>query len=187
MTMFSIKPRAKGIYYPLASICWIFLVQVVGGVVLTLNRSNLPVVQFASNVKTLAESTLAEPGYEKSQHVPVGLAIRPTPKSTTQVKVVYSGTAAFGEDYTADQIVEFKPGQPTQDLNLNILADQLNEGKENIVITLVEASGAVIGPRDNLTLTVDDPGEPEPTKIVLSFEQSQVAEGKDAALVGKSC
>ena len=69
-----------------------------------------------------------------------------------------NGTATFNSDYnTTSGTVSFAPGQVTKTINVNVLADNLNEGNELFYINLSGATNASISDNQaSVTITDDD-------------------------------
>ncbi len=73
------------------------------------------------------------------------------------------GTALAGSDYEpVSGTLRFEPGITEQSFDVPLLADDLNETDETVLLTLSNATGAMLGEANNpATLTiVDDDGEP---------------------------
>ena len=72
-----------------------------------------------------------------------------------------NGTATFNSDYnTASGTVSFAPGQVTKTINVNVLADSLNEGNEVFYINLSGATNASISDNQATVTITDDDGAP---------------------------
>ena len=72
-----------------------------------------------------------------------------------------NGTATLNSDYnTASGTVSFAPGQVTKTINVNVLADSLNEGNEVFYINLSGATNASISDNQATVTITDDDGAP---------------------------
>ena len=71
------------------------------------------------------------------------------------------GTATFNSDYnTASGTVSFAPGEVTKTINVDILADSLNEGNEIFYVNLSGAINASISDSQGSVTITDDDGAP---------------------------
>ena len=71
------------------------------------------------------------------------------------------GTATFNSDYnTASGTVSFAPGEVTKTINVDILADSLNEGNEIFYVNLSGATNASISDSQGSVTITDDDGAP---------------------------
>ena len=71
------------------------------------------------------------------------------------------GTATFNNDYnTASGTVSFAPGEVTKTINVDVLADSLNEGNEIFFVNLSGATNASISDSQGSVTITDDDGAP---------------------------
>ncbi|MCB1176837.1 MAG: hypothetical protein KDK36_04570, partial [Leptospiraceae bacterium] len=90
----------------------------------------------------------------------------------TEVKVDYSvtgGSATAGTDFTLSSgTLTFSPGTTTQNINLSVTDDSLDEPDETVIITLTNPSNGTIGTNSTFTYTILD-NDNGPT---VSFDNS---------------
>jgi len=124
----------------------------------------LPAMSFASTASSIAEA-----------NVTAELAVRLAAKSPLPVTVDYlatAGTATTGTDYAPlSGTLIFDPGEVAKPIPVGVIDDGEVEGNETIEVSLVYASGAVLGAFSAHVLTIVDnavPGTPPAAPAGLS-------------------
>lgn len=80
-------------------------------------------------------------------------------KSTKEVRLslTFSGTAAFGGDYTVSaQEIVIPSGQLSGSIKINALQDNLPEGDESIIVIFENPKNTVLADANPLTITISD-------------------------------
>ena len=108
---------------------------------------------------TVAFSSVSSGGSEGVS--PVALAVELSAASGQAVTVDYSvtgGTATGGGvDYTLDNgTLTFSPGDTTENIEIEVMDDALDETDETIVITLSGPTNATLGANGSYTYTIND-------------------------------
>jgi hypothetical protein len=110
----------------------------------------------------------------------VQIAVVLSEPATDIVAVSYDvtgGNASRPDDYTlADGTVTFLPGQTRRTIDATILADQIEESDEDIVVTLSGPSGATIGTTNHHTITISADILPR-----VSFGNAATTSGNEAS------
>ncbi|MET0555796.1 MAG: Calx-beta domain-containing protein [Vicinamibacteria bacterium] len=100
----------------------------------------------ANSTIGIANATVAE---GNGGTTPATFAVSLSPAAAQAVTVQYAtsnGTALAGSDYNASSgTVTFPPGSTSQNVNVPVIGDTLDEDDETFVVTLSNASGAAIG------------------------------------------
>ena len=127
---------------------------------------------------------------EKASSVDESLETKTTVKvqlsesSIAPIKVSYavSGVAEEGKDYTsAPNTLIFLPNETEQTLDITVIDDKLQEGDENVVVTLTDPDNAVLGSDyDVYTLTINDDDDDVLDMPVLSIDHVMATEGTKA-------
>jgi VCBS repeat-containing protein len=92
---------------------------------------------------------------------------RPAPASGLTVFYTLSGTATNGTDYTTlPGRITFAAGATTATVTVSPIADNLAEGNETVILTLLDRSGYTLGANTTATITLADlpPNQP-PTAV----------------------
>ena len=104
-----------------------------------------------------------------------------SPASSRQVTVDWAGatggTATSGTDYTAftGGTLTFAAETASQNFNVSVTGDRLDEADETILVTLSNASGAPISTATGTGTITDD--DATPTSITLTVDDNSVGEG----------
>lgn len=96
-------------------------------------------------------------------------------EAALDVEILWSGSAVVGEDYTG-QVAEihFDPGQDQTEISLQILDDDMKEGFENIVLSLVESDSYDISGDSSVEWHITDD---DLTTVYLTSQVIEVEEG----------
>src|SRR5438552_2694057 len=139
-----------------------------------LDNDDPPAVSFA-----LASSSGAESA------TPASLVVSLSAISAKPVTVDYAvsgGTASNGLDYTlAGGTLTFPPGTTTQNIDINIVDDTLNEDNEDILGAVTDPNNATLGTTATHTYTITD-NDAQPTGT-LSLDGSPMAEADGVSTV----
>ena len=110
-----------------------------------------PSVGFGSSSGRAAEDS-------GSADISIGLSAAVTWPVTVDYAVV-GGTATAGEDYSIVQsgTLNFAAGETTKTITMSIVADDIEEGNETVVLRLSNASGAKLGVSEQ-TFTISEQG-----------------------------
>lgn len=93
------------------------------------------------------------------------------------VGIRWSGTAAFGEDYTGKvNQIHFEPNQDRVEIPLEILDDDMKEGSETLIISIVESDAFDISGGISVEWNIADD---DLTTIRLTSQVAEVTEGVD--------
>ncbi|MGF1933493.1 MAG: VCBS domain-containing protein [Nostoc sp. ChiQUE02] len=88
------------------------------------------------------------------------------PTGGLTVSYTLSGTATNGTDYTTlPGTVTFAAGATTATIIVAPIADNLVEGNETVILTLVDRSGYTLGTTTTATITLADPPNQPPTAV----------------------
>ena len=137
----------------------------------------VPVVQFSTTAYTSGEA-------QGSRTVNLELSAQPPFSTATTVNYQVGGSATSGEDFTALSGTVLVSGS-TATIPVSILDDQMAEGDETIIITLIAANGYTLGTQGSTTITItdDDGTTPPPSTLpVVSIAGGGgVSEGEEAS------
>jgi len=100
-------------------------------------------------------------------------------KQDVAVKIAVSGVALPGKDYAGiPRLVTIPAGQQTQRITISALADQVEEQREDVILTLSSAAkGVRANESSRYVLWISDPDPNQPaTAVTLSSNVASVAE-----------
>ncbi len=130
----------------------------------------------------IAFTTSAMNGVEAFPNISIPVTIVSTTNATIDYTIT-GGTATNTADYifTSGTLTFTNGGTTTQNINLTILDDTLNEADETIIITLSNPTGGTLGAISTLTYTITN-DDPLPTVQFTTVSQS-IAENAGSILV----
>ena len=136
----------------------------------------LPTINLSPNNQTIVE------GLTSPQNVTYTVTL--SSASTVPVSVniaTANGTATAGLDYTAiNGSLTFNPGVTSQQINIPILNDSLNEANETFTLTLSSPTNATLGTTTTVTTTITDTLTAEVTTVLRANVENLTLTGAAA-------
>ncbi|GAA4047257.1 hypothetical protein GCM10022282_04770 [Agromyces indicus] len=133
-----------------------------------------PAVSFASSTASLIEGDTGsiEVRLDRALETPVTVALQAT-----------DDTAVAGDDYVdPSTTIEFAAGETSRTIDLETVADDVEEPNETLVLTLADVSGATLGSPSSQTVTIlDDDGEvvgpPDGRTLIVDDHETPLVQG----------
>ena len=117
---------------------------------------------------------------ESSKLVNVAVEFEPAPTSSLSLRFTVSGTASSGHDYLEPSVPVVVPADSYKVLiPVKIVGDNLHEGNESVILTLVDLSDYDLGTNNSHVLTITD-NDVAPSAVQLSAWPTTVSESAGA-------